>query len=66
MEGLGPRSFSKIIDRYKGHSLSPFKVADSVLADRRIKDYGRSGWQAALSKAKRNDSFQLSPIHVLC
>jgi hypothetical protein len=28
-----------------------FKVADSVLADQRTKDYGRSEWEAALSKA---------------
>ena len=30
-----------------------FKVEDSVLADQRIKDYGRNEWLAALSKAKQ-------------
>jgi hypothetical protein len=36
-----------------------FKVADSVLAEDWAKDYGRSEWQAALSKAKRRKGVPL-------
>jgi len=39
-----------------------FKVADSVLADQRTKDYGRSEWEAALSKAKRRKGVPLITI----